>query len=164
MNTNNISNLLLIVILFIACRNSTSKIKSSTNNSTIETIQSLDHKQDINILIGCGIAGKDSKQLTDVAILIKQKDYQKIISLLKSDDKLTQFISTITLDQLATEHKIIMTSLLSEQINKFKQTSLTYSFCRGCSEHTFGKISDLFSSEDTSEIIQSIKIRLELIH
>lgn len=104
---------------------------------------------DENKMVGfaCFYEGRETKVVTKVGRLLKQKKYSKIKDLLKSQNTAEQYLAVICIERLSAIEKVTITNderLLIEQIRSSSELVAT---CSGCFPHPGAALKDVFNSE-----------------
>jgi hypothetical protein len=95
----------------------------------------------------CFYEGRETKVVTKVGRLLRQKKYSKIRDLLKSQNTAEQYLAVICIERLSTHGKVDITDkekLLIEQIRSSAELVAT---CSGCFPHPGIALKDVFNSE-----------------
>ena len=104
---------------------------------------------DENKMVGfaCFYEGRETKVVTRVGRLLKQKKYSKIRDLLKSQNTAEQYLAVICIDRLSAIEKVTITNdekLLIEQIRSSSELVAT---CSGCFPNLGAALKDVFNSK-----------------
>jgi hypothetical protein len=144
----------LIIILILI---SGSVLGQKTHTIIVQGQDKPKEKPDFDILMGCGVAGTVSYQLTSTEELVKNKNYPAIKKNLYSRDLLTQLTSVIVLEELSRRSLVALSKAENEVITKFKSSKKTYYFCNGCTGHYYGTIADIFSHDTKDKSLLNIQ-------
>lgn len=120
------------------------------------------------IRIGCGFAGQTSFDITFMKTLVEKKDYEGIIKSLNAPAPLQQLAAVIALEELAKRGVLKLNPVQELNIARIKQSTQPYSLCSGCTMHSKGIVSDIFTRDPREQSFLNpeyhIKYAIGLIH
>lgn len=95
----------------------------------------------------CFYEGRETKVVTKVGRLLKQKKYSRIRDLLKSQNTAEQYLAVICVERLSTHGKVIITNDEKSLIEQIRASSELVATCSGCFPHPGTALKDVFNSE-----------------
>jgi hypothetical protein len=113
--------------------------------SYAQTITEQQETFSFDILLGCGFSGETSYDITHMKTLILQKNYVEIAKSLDSPAPLRRLAAVIALEELSKRGLFKLSATQNAGISRVKRSSQPYSLCSGCTWHSKGIISDIFT-------------------
>lgn len=95
----------------------------------------------------CFYEGRETKVVTKVGRLLRQKKYSKIRDLLKSQNTAEQYLAVICIERLSTRGKVNITDKEKLLIEQIRSSSELVATCSGCFPHPGIALKDVFNSE-----------------
>lgn len=104
---------------------------------------------DENKMVGfaCFYEGRETKVVTKVGRLLKQKKYSKIKDLLRSQNTAEQNLAVICIERLNAIEKVTITNDEKLLIDQIRSSSELLATCSGCFPHPGAALKDVFNSE-----------------
>lgn len=120
------------------------------------------------IQIGCGFSGVTSFDITFMKTLVAKKDYDEIAKSLNAPAPLRQLAAVIALEELSKRGILKLTSGQEVSIANVKHSLQPYSLCSGCTMHSKGIVSDIFTHNPREQSFLNpeyhIKYAIGLVH
>lgn len=98
-----------------------------------------------SILLGCGIAGVTSDEITYLKKMVSDRNYKEIAKSLDSRFPLSQVVAAIALEELSRRGLWKLSPRQEISIATLRRSPQPYSLCSGCTYHVKGIVSDIFS-------------------
>ncbi len=96
----------------------------------------------------CGYAGSPTESVVLIDSLVKSKDYNKIISLLKSNDDGVKCLAVIVCEILDSNEKIKLTDKDKKNISDAYNSKEKINICSGCTYYAEPRLSDILNEVD----------------